>query len=100
MEGKTYCWKEKEAEEKLGKLIEDNSLSNSIIYLNLTDELKDKNIKKEILEKYPELNNNIKDPIIIIFSNNKITSIYNIKDNHYDIDNLKKYLEKEEIIND
>ncbi len=92
--------KTKKFEEKLGKLIEDKSLSNSIIYLNLTNELKDKNIKKEILEKYPELNNNIKDPIIIIFSNNKITSIYNIKDNHYDIDNLKKHLEKEEIIND
>lgn len=92
--------KTKKFEEKLGKLIEDNSLSNSIIYLNLTDELKDKNIKKEILENYKELNNNIKDPSIIIFSNNKITSIYNIKDNNYDIDNLKKYLEKEEIIND
>lgn len=92
--------KTKKFEEKLGKLIEDNSLSNSIIYLNLTDELKDKNIKKEILENYKELNNNIKDPLIIIFSNNKITSIYNIKDNNYDIDNLKKYLEKEEIIND
>lgn len=93
--------KTKKFEEKLGKLIEENSLTNKILYLNLTNELKDKNTKKEIQKKYQELNNtNIKDPLIIIFNNNKITSIYNIKDNHYDIDDLKKYLEKEEIIND
>lgn len=93
--------KTKKFEEKLGKLIEDYSLTNNILYLNLTNELKDKNTKKEILKNYPELNNtNIKEPLIIIFNNNKITSIYNIKDNHYDIDDLKKYLEKEEIIDD
>lgn len=88
-------------EKKFIKFIEDNSLTNKIIYLNLTEEIKNKKIKNEILEKYPELNsNNIKDPLIIIFNNNKIASIYNIKDNSYNVDNLKKYLEKEEIIND
>ncbi len=93
--------KTKKFEEKLGKLIEENALTNRILYLNLTNELKDKNLKNEILKNYPELNNtNIKDPLIIIFNNNKIISIYNIKENHYDIEKLKKYLEKEEIIND
>ena len=48
-----------------------------------------KTIKKELLEKYPELNNNIKDPLIIIFNNDKVIRIYNIKDNNYNIDNLK-----------
>lgn len=92
--------KTKNFEEKLTKVIEENSLSNSLLYLDLTEELKNKQIKKEILEKYPELNNNIKAPLIIVFNNEKITSIYNIKDNNYNIDKLIEYLEKEEIIND
>lgn len=92
--------KTKNFEEKLTKVIEENSLSNGLLYLDLTEELKNKQIKKEILEKYPELNNNIKAPLIIVFNNEKITSIYNIKDNNYNIDKLIEYLEKEEIIND
>lgn len=92
--------KTKNFEEKLTKVIEENSLSNSLLYLDLTEELKNKQTKKEILEKYPELNNNIKAPLIIVFNNEKITSIYNIKDNNYNIDKLIEYLEKEEIIND
>lgn len=92
--------KTKNFEEKLTKVIEENSLSNSLLYLDLTEELKNKQTKKEILEKYPELNNNIKAPLIIVFNNEKITSIYNIKDNNYNVDKLIEYLEKEEIIND
>ena len=82
------------------KVIQDNSLKNSILYLDLTEVVKNKTIKKELLEKYPELNNNIKDPLIIIFNNDKVIRIYNIKDNNYNIDSLIEFLEKEEIIYD
>lgn len=92
--------KTKNFEEKLTKVIEEKYLSNSLLYLDLTEELQNKQTKKEILEKYPELNNNIKSPLIIVFNNEKITSIYNIKDNNYNIDKLIEYLEKEDIIND
>lgn len=92
--------KTKNFEEKLTKVIEEKYLSNSLLYLDLTEELKNKQTKKEILEKYPELNNNIKSPLIIVFNNEKITSIYNIKKNNYNIDKLIEYLEKEDIIND
>ena len=74
-------------EKKFVKVIQDNSLKNSILYLDLTEVVKNKTIKKELLEKYPELNNNIKDPLIIIFNNDKVIRIYNIKDNNYNIDN-------------
>lgn len=87
-------------EKKFVKVIQDNSLKNSILYLDLTEVVKNKDTKKELLEKYPELNNNIKDPLIIVINNNKITSVYNIKNNNYNIDSLIKYLEKEDIIND
>lgn len=87
-------------EKKFVKVIQDNSLKNSILYLDLTEVVKNKDTKKELLEKYPELNNNIKDPLIIVINNNKVTSVYNIKNNNYNIDSLIKYLEKEDIIND
>lgn len=82
------------------KVIQDKSLKNSILYLDLTEVVKNKTIKKELLEKYPELNNNIKDPLIIIFNNDKVIRIYNIKDNNYNIDSLIEFLEKEDIIYD
>lgn len=87
-------------EKKFVKVIQDNSLKNSILYLDLTEVVKNKNTKKELLEKYPELNNNIKDPLIIVFNNNKVTSVYNIKSNNYNIDSLIEFLEKEDIIYD
>lgn len=87
-------------EKKFVKIIQDNSLKNSILYLDLTEVVKNKNTKKELLEKYPELNNNIKDPLIIIFNNDKVIRIYNIKDNNYNIDSLIEFLEKEDIIYD
>lgn len=87
-------------EKKFIKVIQDKSLKNSILYLDLTEVVKNKTIKKELLEKYPELNNNIKDPLIIIFNNDKVIRIYNIKDNNYNIDSLIEFLEKEDIIYD
>lgn len=87
-------------EKKFIKVIQNKSLKNSILYLDLTEVVKNKTIKKELLEKYPELNNNIKDPLIIIFNNDKVIRIYNIKDNNYNIDSLIEFLEKEDIIYD
>ncbi len=37
---------------------------------------------------------------IIIFNNDKVIRIYNIKDNNYNIDSLIEFLEKEDIIYD
>ena len=82
-------------EKKFIKVIQDKTLN-----LDLTEVVKNKTIKKELLEKYPELNNNIKDPLIIIFNNDKVIRIYNIKDNNYNIDSLIEFLEKEDIIYD
>lgn len=86
---------------KFKKFIRDNSLDNSILYLNLTEELKDNKIVKELKNKYKLDNLDITNvPAIIIFKDGNITSIYNIKDDDYNIDKLKSYLEKERVIED
>lgn len=88
-------------EKKFKNIIIKNSLNNDILYLDLTEELKDKNITKDIKETYNINNQDIANtPSIMIFKDGKLYSIYNIKDNNYNINNLVDYLEEEDIIND
>lgn len=86
---------------KFKSFISDNSLRGSILYLDLTSELKDKEINNSLKETYKVGSNNITNtPSIMIFKDGKLVSLYNIKDNNYDINKLKNYLEEEGIIND
>ncbi len=88
-------------EKKFKNIIIKNSLNNDILYLDLTEELKDKNITKDIKETYNINNQDITNtPSIMIFKDGNLYSIYNIKNNNYNINNLVDYLEEEDIIND
>ena len=75
---------------KLKLIINDYSLNNTILYLDLTD----KNIDKLKLE-----DKNINYPAVLIYKNGKIISYFDIKKNNYDIKLLKEYLIEEGIIN-
>ena len=77
-------------ENKFKNIINKNNLNNKILYLDLTEELKENNIVKEMTEV----------PTIVIIKDGKISSSYNIKENKYNIKLLEKYLEKEDVIND
>ena len=85
-------------ENKFKNIINKNNLNNKILYLDLTEELKENNIVKEINKKYGKEMTEI--PSIIIIKDGKISSSYNIKENKYNIKLLEKYLEKEDVIND
>lgn len=78
-------------EKKFKNIINTNSLNNTILYLNVSDKE-----NKEILSAY----NITSVPCIILFSNEEVTDIYNIKDNGYDIDKVNAFLVREGIIND
>ena len=80
----------REFEKKLKLIINDYSLNNTILYLDLTD----KNIDKLKLE-----DKNINYPAVLIYKNGKIISYFDIKKNNYDINLLKEYLIEEGIIN-
>lgn len=79
-------------ENKFKNLIIKNDLNNKVLYLNLTNE------SVEINKKY--LSNLSEVPTLIIFDEGKVVESYSIKDNNYDIKAFKKFLKKEEIIND
>ena len=85
-------------ENKFKNIINKNNLNNKILYLDLTEELKKKNIVKEINKKYGKEMTEV--PTIVIIKDGKISSSYNIKENKYNIKLLEKYLEKEDVIND
>lgn len=88
-------------ESKLEKLITDSSLKGIILYLNLTSEIKDRKINKELKEKYSLNDKDITDtPSFMIFKEGKLVSIYNVKDDNYNINELRKYLEESEVIDD
>ncbi|MDY4859148.1 MAG: DUF6568 family protein [Bacilli bacterium] len=85
-------------ENKFKNIINKNNLNNKILYLDLTEELKENNIVKEINKKYGKKMTEV--PTIVIIKDGKISSSYNIKENKYNIKLLEKYLEKEDVIND
>ena len=85
-------------ENKFKNIINKNNLNNKILYLDLTEELKENNIVKEINKKYGK--EMTEAPTIVIRKDGKISSSYNIKENKYNIKLLEKYLEKEDVIND
>ena len=82
-------------EKKFKKIINKYSINNSFLYLDITNELEDSNTYKQLKEKY-----GVNIPYIINFKNGNIRSIFNIKDNKYDIDMLVEYLTSVGVIND
>lgn len=81
-------------EKRFKKIVNDYSLSNSMLYLNLTEE------NKKILNIFKEKYNIISLPCIIIFNNGSVVDVYNIANNDYDLELLVSYLRIEGIIND
>ena len=82
-------------EKKFRRLINKRFLINDILYMNITDELKNDRINKQIKDKY-----SIDVPYIIIFDDGNIKSMYDIKYNGFDIDLLENYFVEEGIISD
>lgn len=74
-------------EKKFKLLVNDYSLNNDILYLDITD-----------IDNFKLEDKNIEVPSIIMYENGKIDNIYNVKKNNYNIDLLKEYLEEEGII--
>lgn len=83
-------------ERKFLDSINDYSLRNSILYMDLTHELKNDSIVNHLNKKYNLYNV----PSIIIFEDGNVEDIYDISSNFYDVNNLISFLKKEEVIND
>lgn len=85
-------------ENKFKNIIVDNNLNNKILYLNLTNEIEDKEKRQLLNTKYGE--DMIKVPSIVIFKEKRIVSSFNIKENNYNLKELEKFLKEEDVIDD
>ena len=91
----------REFEKKFKDKYRDNEIENEILYMNITDDIKNKNIKDEMVLKYFVNSLNMTDvPCILVFSDGKISSIYSVSDNDYDIDRFTIYLNNIELERD
>ncbi len=84
-------------ENKFKNVIVKNNLNSSILYLDLTDEIKDNNVLLNMEKKY---GTKVDIPSVMVFKDGVLTDVYNIKEDNYNIKKLEKYLEKEVVIND
>ena len=84
-------------ENKFKNVIIKNNLNSSILYLDLTNEIKDTNVLLKMEKKY---GTKIDIPSVMVFRDGVLTDVYNIKEDNYNVKKLEKYLEKEDVIND
>lgn len=84
-------------ENKFKNVIVKNNLNSSILYLDLTNEIKDNNVLLNMEKKY---GTKVDIPSVMVFRDGVLTDVYNIKEDNYNIKKLEKYLEKEVVIND
>ena len=78
----------REFEKKFKSLYKRHEIDKEILYMDITNE------KKINASKYTLGGISIKDvPVIMVFDNGVLKSIYGIKDNNYDIDNLKMFID-------
>lgn len=84
-------------ENKFKNVIIKNNLNSSILYLDLTNEIKDNNVLLKMEKKY---GTKVDIPSVMVFRDGALTDVYNIKEDNYNIKKLEKYLEKEVVIND
>ena len=80
-------------EKKLKNKYRDREVSNTILYMNITNEIKDDILKNEMVSKYTLNNLNITDvPCVVVFTDGKLNSIYSVSNNNYDIDLFVSYV--------
>lgn len=80
-------------DKKLANSIKSNDFNKDVLYMNITETIKDDSIKREMIEKYSLKYADITDvPNIIVFEDGKLISIYNIKDNGYSVSKVVEFV--------
>ena len=80
-------------EKKFKNVVKGDDLNKEILYMNITDDIKDDKKKSEMEKKYMVNSLKITDvPAILVFDGGSLKSIYSISDNDYDIERVKTYI--------
>ena len=91
----------REFEKKFKSKYKNNQIDNEVLYMNITEDIKNNNLKNDMIDKYAVNNLNITNvPLIMVFEDGILNSIYSISDNEYDIDKLVVYINNLELESD
>lgn len=83
----------REFEKNFRNSFRNKKIDGEILYLDLTESIKDTAIIKDMMNKYFVNSLNISDvPCILVIRDGIVKSIYNIKDNNYDVNKLELFL--------
>ena len=75
------------------KALKKHKIEYDMLYLDLTDELKDENTSNEVKKKYVFNSLNLSDvPCVLIFQNSQLKYIYGLRDNDYDVTRLVTFI--------
>ena len=68
-------------------------IENEVLYMNITDDIKDMDIRDEMVSKYSINSLDMTDvPSLLVFNNGELSSIYSVRDNDYDIGRFVLYI--------
>lgn len=83
----------REFEKKFKNKYKSNLVEKEVLYMNITDEINDKNTNQDMSLKYSINNLNITNvPCVLVFEDSELKSIYSLEDNDYNIDRFIMYL--------
>ena len=91
----------REFEKKFKNKYKGNEIKKELLYMNIMNEINDKDVRNEMISKYSVNNLNITDfPCVLVFKDGLLKSIYSISDNDYDIERLTVYINNIELESD
>lgn len=83
----------REFEKQFKNCLRKKEINTDILYMNITDIITDKLLIKEMNEKYMINSLSINNvPVIAVFEDGRLKSIYSVKDNDYDINRFKLFI--------
>ena len=80
-------------EKKLKNKYKNNEIKNEILYMNITDEVNNKDVIKDMKSRYFLNDLDITNvPCVLVFKEGMLKSIYKVSDNGYDVDRFVIYV--------
>lgn len=88
-------------EKKLKNVLKSKELDSVILYLDITDDIKDKKVKKDMIDKFSINSISIEDvPCVLVIRDGKLRSIYSVASNNYSVDKFESFIDSVGELND
>ena len=91
----------REFEKKFKSKYKSRKIENELLYMNITEDIKNNDIRDDMVSKYNINDLDVLDvPCVLVFNDGMLKSIYSISDNDYDIERFTIYLNNIELESD